>query len=106
MGLGVRGPTEILFYYVKFSFFYFGVLGVTKVWKFSLGFRPKFEKNRGFACRREGVLPAAQAGCGARHSRWAKPLRGDRQNPHFFQILDGTPKKIFKILGLPLTPKS
>ena len=46
---------------------------------------------------------AAPAAVGATRLRTAGAARAARI---FFKILDGTPKKMFKILGEPLTPKS
>ena len=102
MGLVVRVPAASLFHDEKFAFFYFGVRGTPKNLKIFLGVPPKNLKKVGV------LLDAAKGFCprrrSKRHSRSeprAKPLRGDRQNPHFFQNLGGTPKKNFKILGVP-----
>ena len=88
-----------------------GDRGSPKILKIFLGFPTKnFEKSGGFTwfprrgfARGSGRLwrfapqPTSAAG---------RPLRGARQNPQFFNFFGGTPKKFFKILGVPLTPKS
>ena len=49
-------------------------------------------------CPRQAQQPAGAAG--------KTPSRRQEKNPTFFKILGGTPKDIFKFVGVPLTQKS
>ena len=92
---------QLLFRRVNLHFYDFGVRGTPQIfWNF-LGVPPKILKIGGFSWRREGGDATASAAL----RRGQNPFAAPGKTPTFFKILGGTPKKIFKILGVPLTPK-
>ena len=80
-----------------------GIRGTPKILIIFLGVPAKFLK-------KVGVLPGAAKGsrrlAGAASRRRQNPFAAPGKTPTFFKNLAGTPKKIIKILGVPLTPKS
>ena len=96
VGLAVRVPQRSLFHDEKFAFFDFGVRGTPKILIIFLGVPPKILKNLGVSTpvsRRPAIR-----GCDLPAKRVSKP-------PTFYFFFGGTPKKIIKILGVPLIPK-
>ena len=109
MGLRVRVPQGSLFHDEKFAFFDFGVRGTPEILKIFSGVSLKILKKVGVLPAAAKVLPAA-----AQRLRPRGALRAPRDlrrfaaagnTSTFFKISRETPKKNFKILGVPLTPK-
>ena len=111
--LRVRVPVKSLFHDENFLYFYFGVRGTPKMLITFFGAPPKIFKKVGVlprACR--DFASAPKSSNRRARSRWAakaKALPDASQwgKIHtFFKNLGGTSIKIFKILWLPLYPKS
>ena len=74
LGLGVRVPGQASFTIINLYFLTFGLYYSQNFEKILWGFVQKFERNGGFAWRRERVLPPPRDGSAGLHKNASLPL--------------------------------